>query len=161
MSDSIRHWMNIVEAAISAALLQKVSAETEEGRRNAAYIARLQQQIEDEESGFMGGFGKYREFSKFETGDNAERWERNEHYLMLDKLKKYEQEHLAQRQHQLNKKRQKEQAEIRGYEQAGRDEYDDYMAKVKKHVANLASKQTSKLTQQRKAIDIMAKRKIK
>ena len=83
MSDSLRYWMNIVEAAISAELLNKVSPYTDEGRKNSAYIAKLQREIEDEESGFMRGFGKHAEFSTFGQDKYAERKERNEHYLML------------------------------------------------------------------------------
>lgn len=161
MSDSLRYWMNIVEAAISAELLNKVSPYTDEGRKNSAYIAKLQREIEDEESGFMRGFGKHAEFGKFEPNTSAEQRERNEHYLMLDKLKKYERQHMSQRQNELNKQRQEQQAEIDGYKQAGSDEYKDYMGKVKKHISARADKKVSKLTQQRKAISVMAKRKLK
>ena len=45
----MRHWIDIVEAALSAELLDKVSPYTERGQANAEKIERLQKQIDAEE----------------------------------------------------------------------------------------------------------------
>ena len=46
----MRKWIDIVEAALSADLLRKISPNTEQGRKNAETIERLQAEIEAEET---------------------------------------------------------------------------------------------------------------
>jgi hypothetical protein len=140
---SLKHYINEVEADMRTQFLNAVSSKTHKGAVTADVLAQWQRDIETDENGFKGGL----------TADDD-----NEMQLMRDKAEKLQQQRVLNNKRKIQQQRQ--QAEISGYKQAGRDEYNDYMGKVKKHVAAMADKKTSKLAQQRKAIALMAKRSI-
>ena len=161
MSNSIRYWIDIVEGVVPNTLINRVSPFTAQGEKNADYIARIKAEIENEESGLLTGFGKHAEYSDFNKNSSANNTERNEHYMLIDKLRKYKEQADKERRDAINKKKQDRRAELIGYKQAGAEEYEDYMDIVKKRVAKTASKQASKLSKQRDVISTMAKRQIR
>lgn len=142
---SLKHYITEVEADKRTQFLNAVSSKTHKGAVTADVLAQWQRDIETDENGFKGGV----------TVDDD-----NEMQLMRDKAEKLRQQRVLNNKRKIQQQQQRQQAEISGYEQAGRDEYNDYMGKVKKHVAAMADKKTSKLAQQRKAIALMAKRSI-
>ena len=161
MDKSLRHWIDIVEGVVTNTLINRVSPFTAQGEKNADYIARIKAEIENEESGLLTGFGKHAEYSDFNKNSSANNTERNEHYMLIDKLRKYQQQADKERRDAIIKNKQNRRAELIGYAQAGAEEYEDYIDAVKKKIAKTASKQASKLSKQRDAISTMAKRQIK
>lgn len=161
MINNIRHWMNIVESVISGDLLDKISPFTERGKKNLEKINKIKTDIENEEIGLLRGFGKFGEFYDFNNHTNASNAERNEHYMLIDKLRKIRDEVDNERRKEIIKNKQERFAELDGFKEAGADEYKKYMDAVKKQVAKTASKQASKLSKQRDALSIMAKTKLR
>jgi len=161
MVKSLRHYIDIVEGVIPNTLINRVSPFTTQGKQNADYIAGIKAEIENEESGLLTGFGKYAEFSNFNKNSSANNTERNEHFMLIDKLRKYKEQADKERRDTIIKNKQNRRAELIGYKQAGAEEYEDYMDTVQKRVAKTASKQASKLSKQRDVISTMAKRQIR
>jgi hypothetical protein len=161
MSNSIRYWIDIVEGVVPNTLVNRVSTFTAQSKQNDDYLTRIKAQIENEESGLLTGFGKYAEYSNFNKNSSGANTERNEFYLLNDKLRKYQQQAKKERRDAIIKNKQNRRAELIGYAQAGAEEYEDYIDAVQKHVAKTASKQASKLSKQRDAISTMAKRQIR
>ena len=161
MSNSIRHWMNIVEAVIGYDLLNRISPFTVQGRKNSAYISKIQDEINNEESGLLTDFGKYAEFYNFNKNNSSINAKRNEHYVLIDKLRKFRDKAEIERKNEIAKRKQERQAKLDGYKKSGADEYKNYIDAAKKQVAKTASKQASKLSKQRHTISIMAKRKLR
>ena len=160
MSNSIRHWIDIVEGVVANTLVNRVSPFTKQGEKNADYIAQIKSQIENEESGLLTGYGKYAEYSDFNKNSSGANTERNEFYLLNDKLRKYRQQADKERRDAIIKKKQDRRAELIGYAQAGAEQYNDYMDIAQTHVAKMASKNSSKLEKQSNALKLMAKRTI-
>ena len=131
-----------------------------QSEQNADYIAQIKAEIENEESGLLTGFGKYAEYSDFNKNSSANNTERNEFYLLNDKLRNYEQQADTERRDAIIKKKQDRRAELIGYAQAGAEQYDDYMDIAQTHVAKMASKNASKLEKQSTALKLMAQRTI-
>ena len=161
MSNSIRYWIDIVEGVVPNTLVNRVSTFTAQSKQNDDYLTRIKAQIENEESGLLTGFGKYAEYSNFNKNSSGANTERNEFYLLNDKLRKYQQQAKKERRDAIIKNKQNRRAELIGYAQAGAEEYEDYIDAVQKHVAKTASKQASKFSKQRDAISTMAKRQIR
>ena len=161
MSNSIRYWIDIVEGVVPNTLVNRVSTFTAQSKQNDDYLTRIKAQIENEESGLLTGFGKYAEYSNFNKNSSGANTERNEFYLLNDKLRKYQQQAKKERRDAIIKNKQNRRAELIGYAQAGAEEYEDYIDAVQKHVAKTASKQASKLSKQRDALSIMAKTKLR
>ena len=161
MVKSLRHYIDIVEGVIPNTLVNRVSPFTAQSEQNDEYLTRMKAQIENEESGLLTGFGKYAEYSDFNKNSSGANTERNEHYMLIDKLRKYKEQADKERRDAIIKKKQDRRAELIGYKQAGAEEYEDYMDAVQKRVAKTASKQASKLSKQRDVISTMAKRQIR
>ena len=160
MDKSLRHWIDIVEGVVPNTLINRVSPFTAQGEKNADYIARIKAEIENEESGLLTGFGKYAEYSDFNKNSSGANTERNEFYLLNDKLRKYQQQAEKERRDEIIKNKENRRAELIGYAQAGAEQYDDYMDIAQSHVAKMASKNASKLEKQSNALKLMAKRTI-
>ena len=160
MDKNLRHWIDIVEGVVPNTLINRVSPFTLQGKKNSDYIAQIKAEIENEESGLLTGFGKYAEYSDFNKNSSANNTERNEFYLLNDKLRKYKEQADKERRDAIIKKKQDRRAELIGYAQAGAEQYDDYMDIAQSHVAKMASKNTSKLEKQSTALKLMAKRTI-
>jgi hypothetical protein len=161
MVKSLRHYIDIVESVIPNTLLNRVSPFTEQSKQNDDYLSRIKAQIENEESGLLTGFGKYAEYSDFNKNSSGANTERNEFYLLNDKLRRYQQQAEKQRRDAIIKNKQNRLAELIGYAKAGAEQYDEYMDLAQTHVAKIASKNTSKLEKQSNALKLMAKRTIK
>ena len=108
----------------------------------------------------LTGFGKYAEYSNFNKNSRGANTERNEFYLLNDKLRKYQQQAEKERRDKIIKNKQDRRAELIGYAQAGAEQYDDYMDIAQTHVAKMASKNASKLEKQSTALKLMAQRTI-
>ena len=160
MVKSLRHYIDIVEGIIPNTLVNRVSPFTAQSEQNDEYLTRIKAQIENEESGLLTGFGKYAEYSDFNKNSSGANTERNEFYLLNDKLRKYQQQAEKERRDEIIKQKQNRRAELIGYAQAGAEQYDDYMDIAQTHVAKMASKNTSKLEKQSTALKLMAKRTI-
>ena len=160
MDKSLRHWIDIVEGVVPNTLINRVSPFTVQSEQNADYIAQIKAEIENEESGLLTGFGKHAEFSNFNKNSSANNTERNEHYMLIDKLRKYQQQADKERRDAIIKNKQDRRAELIGYAQAGAEQYDDYMDIAQTHVAKIASKNAGKLEKQGNALKLMAKRTI-
>ena len=160
MDKSLRHWIDIVEGVVANTLINRVSPFTVQSEQNADYIAQIKAEIENEESGLLTGFGKHAEYSDFNKNSSANNTERNEHYMLIDKLRKYKEQADKERRDAIIKKKQDRRAELIGYAQAGAEQYDDYMDIAQSHVAKMASKNASKLEKQSNALKLMAKRTI-
>jgi len=160
MDKSLRHWIDIVEGVVPNTLINRVSPFTVQSEQNADYIAQIKAEIENEESGLLTGFGKYAEYSDFNKNSSANNTERNEFYLLNDKLRKYKEQADKERRDAIIKKKQDRRAELIGYAQAGAEQYDDYMDIAQTHVAKIASKNAGKLEKQGNALKFMAKRTI-
>ena len=160
MVKSLRHYIDIVEGIIPNTLVNRVSPFTAQSEQNDEYLTRIKTQIENEESGLLTGFGKYAEYSDFNKNSSGANTERNEFYLLNDKLRKYQQQAEKERRDAIIKKKQDRRAELIGYAQAGAEQYDDYMDIAQTHVAKMASKNSSKLEKQSNALKLMAKRTI-
>ena len=160
MDKSLRHWIDIVEGVVPNTLINRVSPFTVQSEQNADYIAQIKAEIENEESGLLTGFGKYAEYSDFNKNSSANNTERNEFYLLNDKLRKYKEQADKKRRDAIIKKKQDRRAELIGYAQAGAEQYDDYMDIAQSHVAKIASKNAGKLEKQGNALKLMAKRTI-
>ena len=160
MVKSLRHYIDIVEGVIPNTLVNRVSPFTAQSEQNDEYLTRMKAQIENEESGLLTGFGKYAEYSDFNKNSSANNTERNEHYMLIDKLRKYKEQADKERRDEIIKKKQDRRAELIGYAQAGAEQYNDYMDIAQTHVAKMASKNTSKLKKQSTALKMMAKRTI-
>jgi hypothetical protein len=160
MVKSLRHYIDIVEGIIPNTLVNRVSPFTAQSEQNDEYLTRIKAQIENEESGLLTGFGKYAEYSDFNKNSSGANTERNEFYLLNDKLRKYQQQAEKERRDAIIKKKQDRRAELIGYAQAGAEQYDDYMDIAQTHVAKMASKNASKLEKQSNALKLMAKRTI-
>ena len=160
MVKSLRHYIDIVEGIIPNTLVNRVSPFTAQSEQNDEYLTRIKTQIENEESGLLTGFGKYAEYSNFNKNSRGANTERNEFYLLNDKLRKYQQQADKERRDAIIKKKQDRRAELIGYAQAGAEQYDDYMDIAQSHVAKMASKNASKLEKQSNALKLMAKRTI-
>ena len=160
MDKSLRHWIDIVEGVVPNTLINRVSPFTVQSEQNADYIAQIKAEIENEESGLLTGFGKYAEYSDFNKNSSANNTERNEHYMLIDKLRKYQQQADKERRDAIIKNKQNRRAELIGYAQAGAEQYNDYMDIAQTHVAKMASKNSSKLEKQSNALKLMAKRTI-
>jgi hypothetical protein len=157
MVKSLRHYIDIVEGIIPNTLLNRVSPFTAQSEQNDEYLTRIKTQIENEESGLLTGFGKYAEYSNFNKNSRGANTERNEFYLLNDKLRKYQQQAEKERRDEIIKQKQNRRAELIGYAQAGAEQYDDYMDIAQTHVAKMASKNASKLEKQSNALKLMAK----
>jgi len=160
MVKSLRHYIDIVEGIIPNTLVNRVSPFTAQSEQNDEYLTRIKAQIENEESGLLTGFGKYAEYSDFNKNSSGANTERNEFYLLNDKLRKYQQQAEKERRDAIIKNKENRRAELIGYAQAGAEQYDDYMDIAQTHVAKMASKNTSKLEKQSTALKLMAKRTI-
>tara|TARA_B110000211_G_scaffold208348_1_gene244847 strand:+ start:98 stop:580 length:483 start_codon:yes stop_codon:yes gene_type:complete len=160
MVKSLRHYIDIVEGIIPNTLVNRVSPFTAQSEQNDEYLTRIKTQIENEESGLLTGFGKYAEYSDFNKNSSGANTERNEHYMLIDKLRKYQQQADKERRDAIIKNKQDRRAELIGYAQAGAEQYDDYMDIAQTHVAKMASKNASKLEKQSNALKLMAKRTI-
>ena len=160
MVKSLRHYIDIVEGVIPNTLVNRVSPFTAQSEQNDEYLIRIKAQIENEESGLLTGFGKYAEYSNFNKNSRGANTERNEFYLLNDKLRKYQQQAEKERRDAIIKKKQDRRAELIGYAQAGAEQYDDYMDIAQTHVAKMASKNASKLEKQSTALKLMAQRTI-
>jgi len=160
MVKSLRHYIDIVEGIIPNTLLNRVSPFTAQSEQNDEYLTRIKTQIENEESGLLTGFGKYAEYSNFNKNSRGANTERNEFYLLNDKLRKYQQQAEKERRDEIIKQKQNRRAELIGYAQAGAEQYDDYMDIAQTHVAKMASKNASKLEKQSNALKLLAKRTI-
>ena len=160
MIKSLRDWIDIVEGVVANTLIYRVSPFTAQGEKNADYIAGIKAQIENEESGLLTGYGNYAEYSNFNKNSSGANTERNEFYLLNDKLRNYEQQAEKERKDEIIKKKQNRRAELIGYAQAGAEQYNDYMDIAQTHVAKMASKNASKLEKQGNALKLMAKRTI-
>jgi len=143
---SLKHYITEVEADKRRQFLNAVPSKTHKGAVTADVLAQWRRDIETDENGFKGGL----------TADDDK-----EMQLLRDKAEKLQQQRVSNHKRSIKQQQQRQEAEISGYKQARRDEYEDYMNKVKKQVAAMAGKKTSKLAQQRKAIALMAKRSIK
>jgi hypothetical protein len=161
MDKSLRHWIDIVEGVVANTLINRVSPFTVQSEQNADYIAQIKAEIENEESGLLTGFGKHAEYSDFNKNSSANNTERNEHYMLIDKLRKYKEQADKERRDAIIKKKQDRRAELIGYAQAGAEQYDDYMDIAQSHVAKIASKNAGKLEKQGNSLKLMAKRQIK
>ena len=161
MVKSLRHYIDIVEGIIPNTLVNRVSPFTAQSEQNDEYLTRIKAQIENEESGLLTGFGKYAEYSDFNKNSSANNTERNEFYLLNDKLRKYKEQADKERRDAIIKKKQDRRAELIGYAQAGAEQYDDYMDIAQTHVAKIASKNAGKLEKQGNSLKLMAKRQIK
>ena len=157
MVKSLRHYIDIVESIIPNTLVNRVSPFTAQSEQNDEYLTRIKTQIENEESGLLTGFGKYAEYSNFNKNSRGANTERNEFYLLNDKLRKYQQQAEKERRDEIIKQKQNRSAELIGYAQAGAEQYDDYMDIAQTHVAKMASKNASKLEKQSNALKLMAK----
>ena len=160
MVKSLRHYIDIVEGIIPNTLVNRVSPFTAQSEQNDEYLTRIKTQIENEESGLLTGFGKYAEYSDFNKNSSGANTERNEFYLLNDKLRKYQQQAEKERRDAIITNKQNRRAELIGYAQAGAEQYNDYMDIAQTHVAKMASKNTSKLKKQSTALKMMAKRTI-
>ena len=160
MDKNLRHWIDIVEGVVPNTLINRVSPFTLQGKKNSDYIAQIKAEIENEESGLLTGFGKHAEFSNFNKNSSANNTERNEHYMLIDKLRKYQQQADKERRDAIIKNKQDRRAELIGYAQACAEQYDDYMDIAQTHVAKIASKNAGKLEKQGNALKFMAKRTI-
>ena len=160
MVKSLRHYIDIVEGIIPNTLVNRVSPFTAQSEQNDEYLTRIKTQIENEESGLLTGFGKYAEYSDFNKNSSGANTERNEFYLLNDKLRKYQQQAEKERRDEIIKNKGNRRAELIGYAQAGAEQYDDYMDIAQTHVAKMASKNASKLEKQSNALKLMAKRTI-
>jgi len=160
MSNSIRYWIDIVEGVIPNTLLNRVSTFTAQSKQNDDYLTRIKKEIENEENGLLTGYGKYVDYSNFNKNSSGANTERNEHYMLIDKLRKYQQQAEKERRDAIIKKKQNRLAELIGYAQAGAEQYNDYMDIAQTQVAKMASKNASKLEKQSNALKLMAKRKI-
>ena len=160
MVKSLRHYIDIVEGIIPNTLVNRVSPFTAQSEQNDEYLTRIKTQIENEESGLLTGFGKYAEYSNFNKNSRGANTERNEFYLLNDKLRKYQQQAEKERRDAIITNKQNRRAELIGYAQAGAEQYDDYMDIAQSHVAKMASKNASKLEKQSNALKLMAKRTI-
>ena len=160
MVKSLRDYIDIVEGVVANTLVNRVSPFTAQSEQNDEYLTRIKTQIENEESGLLTGFGKYAEYSNFNKNSRGANTERNEFYLLNDKLRKYQQQAEKERRDAIIKKKQDRRAELIGYAQAGAEQYDDYMDIAQSHVAKMASKNASKLEKQSNALKLMAKRTI-
>ena len=160
MDKSLRHWIDIVEGVVPNTLINRVSPFIVQSEQNADYIAQIKAEIENEESGLLTGFGKYAEYSDFNKNSSGANTERNEHYMLIDKLRKYQQQAEKERRDAIIKNKQNRRAELIGYAQAGAEQYNDYMDIAQTHVAKMASKNSSKLEKQSNALKLMAKRTI-
>jgi len=160
MVKSLRHYIDIVEGIIPNTLVNRVSPFTAQSEQNDEYLTRIKAQIENEESGLLTGFGKYAEYSDFNKNSSGANTERNEFYLLNDKLRKYQQQAEKERRDAIIKNKQDRRAELIGYAQAGAEQYNDYMDLAQTHVAKMASKNASKLEKQSTALKLMAKRTI-
>jgi hypothetical protein len=160
MVKSLRHYIDIVEGVIPNTLVNRVSPFTAQSEQNDEYLTRIKAQIENEESGLLTGFGKYAEYSDFNKNSSGANTERNEHYMLIDKLRKYQQQAEKERRDAIIKNKQNRRAELIGYAQAGAEQYNDYMDIAQTHVAKMASKNSSKLEKQSNALKLMAKRTI-
>ena len=160
MVKSLRHYIDIVEGIIPNTLVNRVSPFTAQSEQNDEYLTRIKAQIENEESGLLTGFGKYAEYSDFNKNSSGANTERNEHYMLIDKLRKYQQQAEKERRDTIIKNKQNRRAELIGYAQAGAEQYNDYMDIAQTHVAKMASKNSSKLEKQSNALKLMAKRTI-
>jgi hypothetical protein len=160
MVKSLRHYIDIVEGIIPNTLVNRVSPFTAQSEQNDEYLTRIKTQIENEESGLLTGFGKYAEYSNFNKNSSGANTERNEFYLLNDKLRKYQKQAEKERRGEIIKQKQNRRAELIGYAQAGAEQYDDYMDIAQTHVAKMASKNASKLEKQSNALKLLAKRTI-
>ena len=160
MVKSLRHYIDIVEGIIPNTLVNRVSPFTAQSKQKDDYLTRIKKEIENEESGLLTGYGKYAEYSDFNKNSRGANTERNEFYLLNDKLRKYQQQAEKERRDEIIKNKENRRAELIGYAQAGAEQYNDYMDIAQTHVAKMASKNSSKLEKQSNALKLMAKRTI-
>ena len=160
MVKSLRHYIDIVEGVIPNTLVNRVSPFNAQSKQNDEYLTRIKKEIENEENGLLTGYGKYAEYSNFNKNSSGASTERNEHYNLIDKLRKYQQQTKKEREEAIIKKKQNRRAELIGYAQAGAEQYDEYMDLAQTHVAKMASKNASKLEKQSNALKLMVKRTI-
>ena len=153
----MRHWIDIVEAALSAELLDKVSPFTERGQANAEKIERLQKQIDAEEQNSISNVP----VSLQHTDEQDEQAWRTDMELLKMELDKKKQSAMRLLRAQRQKAQELHQAKMDGYAQAGKAEWEDYYDKVKQQVSTLADKHMSTTAKQGKAIAAMAKRQLK
>lgn len=153
----MRHWIDIVEAALSAELLDKVSPFTARGQANADKIERLQKQIDAEE---QNSISKLPVSMQHTDEQDEQAWRTNMELLKME-LEKKKQSALRLLRAQRQKAQELHQAKMDGYAQAGREEWEDYYDKVKQQVSKLAYKHMSTTAKQGKAIAAMAKRQLK
>ena len=153
----MRHWIDIVEAALSAELLDKVSPFTARGQANADKIERLQKQIDAEEQNSISNVP----VSLQHTDEQDEQAWRTDMELLKMELDKKKQSAMRLLRAQRQKAQEIHQAKMDGYAQAGKAEWEDYYDKVKQQVSTLADKHMSTTAKQGKAIAAMAKRQLK
>ena len=160
MVKSLRHYIDIVEGVIPNTLVNRVSPFSAQSKQNDDYLTRIKKEIENEENGLLTGYGKYANYSNFNKNSSGANTERNEHFMLIDKLRKYQQQADKERREAIIKKKQNRLAELIGYAKAGAEQYNDYMDIAEKHVAKIASKHISKLEKQSNALKLMAKRTV-
>lgn len=151
----MREWIDIVEEALSADLIARVSPCTQVGRENTKKMGELKAEIEAEEQMPSSVPASYRFF-----GDDSEADDKEQRQLEYD-LEKRKKDALERRWAEKQEKQRLQQAELDGYTQAGRDEYNDYMAKVKKFINKQAHKGMGAMAKQRKALAVMTSRQLK
>src|SRR6056300_807285 len=98
MVKSLRHYIDIVEGVIPNTLVNRVSPFTAQSKQNDDYLTRIKKEIENEENGLLTGYGKYADYSNFNKNSSGANTERNEHYMLIDKLRKYQQQAEKERE---------------------------------------------------------------
>ena len=156
----LRHYFDIVEGVITNTLVNRVSLFTAQSKQNDEYLIRMKAQIKNEESGLLTGFSKYAEYSNFNKSCSEVHTERNEFYLLNDKLRKYQQQAEKERRDKIIKQKQNRLAELIGYAKTGAEQYQDYIDIAQTYFEKMASKNASKLEKQSNALKLMTKRTI-
>ena len=160
MVKSLRNYIDIVEGVIPNTLVNRVSSFNAQNKNIDEYLTQIKREIENEENGLLTGYGKYAQFSNFNKNSSGANTDRNEHYMLIDKLRKYQQQAEKERKDAIIKKKQNRLAELIGYAQAGAEKYDEYIDLAQTHVTKMASKNASKLEKKLNSIKLMANKTI-
>src|SRR5210317_748353 len=115
MVKGLRNLIDIVEGMIPNTLVNRVSPFTVQSKQNDDYLTRIKNEIENEEKGLLTGYGKYANYSNFNKNSSGANTERNEHFMLIDKLRKYQEQADKERRDAINKKKQDRSAELIGY----------------------------------------------
>jgi len=131
----MRFWIDLVEAIASKSFIERISADTEENRKNSERIEQLKREIEAEEQNNMSLPSSVMRVPQFGTKE----WD--EHTMWLD----YElEQHRKKAQKDLEAKKriekQEQDARIQGVRMAAQDAMADLIAKDRAIVSKLANK---------------------